>query len=147
MPNVMQVLKAEIARIAKRELKKDLSRLRGDAVWLKKNFAVFKRRILALEKENRLLRVKAGRLEKETVPPAENLQKMRITGKQVRALRKRLRLSQVELGKLLGVSGQSVYQWERKASRLRLRETTKAALQRIRRMGKREIKAEMEKLG
>ncbi|MBN1942218.1 MAG: helix-turn-helix transcriptional regulator [Phycisphaerae bacterium] len=147
MPNVLQALKAEIGRVAKRELKKDIARLRQDTIWLKKNIADFKRRVAALERENRLLRAKSSRLEKGTTPPAEDLQKMRVTGKMVRALRKRLKISQVELGKLLNVSGQSVYQWERKDGRLRLRELTKAALQRVRQMGKREVKAEMDKLG
>ena len=147
MPNIMKALKEEIGRVAKRELKKDLTRVRQDSIWLKKNVADLKRRLVVLERENRLLRAKSTRLEKETTPPAENLQKMRVTGKMIRSLRTRLGIAQVEMGKLLGVSGQSVYQWERKDGRLRLRETTKTALQRIRQMGKREVQAEMEKLG
>ncbi|MBN1555131.1 MAG: helix-turn-helix domain-containing protein [Phycisphaerae bacterium] len=147
MANIMKALKDEIARVAKRELKKDMLRVRQDTIWLKKNVADLKRRVVVLERENRLLRVKSTRLEKETTPPVENLQKMRITGKMIRSLRKRLGIAQIDLGKLLGVSGQSVYQWERKDDRLRLRETTKTALQRIRQMGKREVQAELEKLG
>jgi DNA-binding transcriptional regulator YiaG len=146
MANVLQALKEEIGRVAKRELKKDVVRLRQDSIWLKKNVADLKRRVVVLERENRLLRAKSTRLEKETTPAAEDLQKMRVTGKMIRSLRSRLGISQVELGQLLGVSGQSVYQWERKDGRLRLRETTKTALQRIRQMGKREVQAEVEKL-
>jgi DNA-binding transcriptional regulator YiaG len=146
MANVLQALKEEIGRVAKRELKKDMVRIRQDTIWLKKNVADLKRRVVVLERENRLLRAKSTRLEKETAPAAENLEKMRVTGKMIRSLRKRLGIAQVELGQLLGVSGQSVYQWERKDDRLRLRETTKTALQRVRQMGKREVQAELEKL-
>jgi DNA-binding XRE family transcriptional regulator len=64
----------------------------------------------------------------------------------VRSLRGRLGLSQSDLAVLLGVTGQSVYQWERKGGSLKLREKTKTALQRARQMGKREARAELKKL-
>lgn len=146
MPNIAKALKEEIARVARRELKKDFASLKQDTVWLKKNLAELKRRTTALERENRLLKTKSSRLEKETTPEPDELQKMRVTGKMIRSLRKRLGITQADFAKLLGVSGQSVYQWERKDDKLRLRENTKVALQRVRQMGKREVLAELEKL-
>ena len=147
MPNIAKALKDEIARVSRRELKKEFARIKQDTVWLKKAIADFKRRIVALERENRLLKTKSSRLEKVSTPEPEELQKMRVTGKMVRSLRKRLGITQAELASLLGVTGQSVYQWERRDDKLRLRENTKVALQRLRQMGKREVLAELEKLG
>lgn len=147
MPNITQVLKEEIARVSRKELKQDLLRLKQDTVWLKKSLADFKRRIVALERQNRLLKAKSSRLEKVSTPEPKKLQKMRATGKMIRSLRDKLGLTQAELAKMLEVSGQSVYQWERKEGRLRLRENAKSALQRVRQMGKREVRAELEKLG
>lgn len=147
MPNITQVLKEEIARVSRKELKQDLLRLKQDTVWLKKSLADFKRRIVALERQNRLLKAKSSRLEKVSTPEPKKLRKMRATGKMIRSLRDKLGLTQAELAKMLEVSGQSVYQWERKEGRLRLRENAKSALQRVRQMGKREVRAELEKLG
>jgi len=62
-------------------------------------------------------------------------------------LRRRLDLTQVEFGRLMGVSGQAVLNWERKGSRVRMRSANLAALAGIQKMGKREARRRLEGLG
>ena len=75
---------------------------------------------------------------------ADELDKARITGGMIKRIRKRLGISQADLAKLLGVSGQSVYQWEKKTGRLTLRGNTKSAIVDVRKLGKRDAKRRLE---
>jgi DNA-binding XRE family transcriptional regulator len=72
--------------------------------------------------------------------PPSAADRARITGKMVRRIRSRLKLTQAELAALLGVSAQSVYQWERKGGPLTFRRDTKAKLVAVRDMGIHEAK-------
>ena len=146
MPNIAQVLKEEIARIARKQIKQETLKLQRDSIWLKKSIASLKRQITSLERGNRLLCSEVSRQRTGSIPRSDELKKMRVTGAMIRSLRTRLKISQANLAKLIGVSGQSVYQWERKKGGLRLRQETKVALHRIRKMGVREARVELEKL-
>ena len=55
MSNVAKVLKAEIARISKREAKSATQGIGKSTVWLRKTVADLKKRVLSLEKENKRL--------------------------------------------------------------------------------------------
>lgn len=68
-------------------------------------------------------------------------------GKGIRSMRKKLKLSQVELGKLAGVTPQAVMLWESKSGRLRLRRATEAKLQGVRGMGLREARQALTNMG
>jgi len=60
---------------------------------------------------------------------ASTVQKpVKLTGATIRKLRKRLNLSATELGEKLGVSGQTIYNWEKKKGALKLRESSIARL-------------------
>jgi DNA-binding transcriptional regulator YiaG len=146
MPNIAAVLREEIARVCRREMRKEMNKLRKDVVWLKKNNADLKKRVGDLERENRLVKTQVKRQTDVSIPSREDLQKMRVTGNMVRKLREKLDLTQQQLGMLMGVSGQSVYQMERREGSLRLRDKTRAALQRVRQMGKREAARQVEEL-
>ena len=70
--------------------------------------------------------------------------KARITAKMIQSIRSRLGLSQDAFARLVGVSQQSVYQWERAKGRLKFRGDTKQRIVAVRMMGKREARAELE---
>ena len=70
---------------------------------------------------------------------------VRFSAKSVRSQRKRLGLSGHELGRLIGVTGQAVYNWENGTSRPR--EEQFAAFVAVRGMGKREARRRLEVLG
>jgi DNA-binding transcriptional regulator YiaG len=145
MPNVMQVLRNEITRLARKEVKGSVSKVHKPTVQLKHDVAALKRTVSALVKANNIMQ---GVLEKMvSAQPAEAPEqdaKARITGKGIRSLRKKLRLSQVEFGRLVGVTAQAVVNMEKKQGPLAVRKVTRAAILTIRGIGAREAKARLE---
>jgi DNA-binding transcriptional regulator YiaG len=69
-----------------------------------------------------------------------------ISGKGVKAMRKKMGVSQKELAKLTGVSTSAVVQWERKKGVLKLRDTTKKAIMGVRGIGKVEARKRLAEL-
>jgi DNA-binding transcriptional regulator YiaG len=65
----------------------------------------------------------------------------------MRALRKKLRLSQADFGKLVGTTPGAVHLWEKKDGALSLRDKTKAAILSVRGLGAREAKEKLAELG
>lgn len=123
MPNVAAVLKAEIARVARQQLKAELTPLKkslqGQRAIAKKQ----RERIEALQKEVAALRKLAGAPRRgRAAPPDEaaaaaDAPKRRFSPARLKTQRQRLGLSAAEFGRLVGVSGQAVYGWERGLSR------------------------------
>jgi DNA-binding transcriptional regulator YiaG len=70
---------------------------------------------------------------------------VRSTAKGLRSQRERLGLSAANYGKLVGVSGQTIYSWEQEASHPRRKQV--AALATVRNMSKREAQARLDKMG
>jgi DNA-binding transcriptional regulator YiaG len=149
MSNVVKILKAEIARISKKEAKSATQAIGKSNTWLRKTVADLKRRLVLLEKENKRL---GATLKKYQVAQPENAdqeegKKARFTSKGILALRKKLRLSQADFGKLLGTTPHAVYLWEKKIGALNLRDKTKAAILSVRELGAREAKEKLAELG
>ena len=143
MSNVITALKAEISRIARKEVKQAVAPLRNPAIGARHALADLKRRVAALEQENKRL---AALLSKVPQPaPVEESDKAKgwVSGKGVRSLRRKLGLSQESFAQLVGVSPNAVYQWERKSGMLRLRSKTQAAVMAARELGAREAKAKL----
>ena len=148
MPNIAKILKEEIRRIAKSQAKVLTTDLKKDVVKLKKFIAEQKRRITCLERDNAWLVEAEKRRIKEvpTIIPAQK-SKAWITSKGVKALRKKLGLSQEAFAKLVGVSFATIFLWEKKKGALKLLENTKAAILAIRGIGAREAKRRLEVMG
>ncbi len=154
MANMAKLLKDEISRIAKRELRADTALIKKDTARLKRDIADLKRRLNAVERDNRQLAKQAAKtktVEKVKAPAAplptlteDELKRFRPTGQTIVILRNKLGLTQGELGKLMGVTAQSVYQYETREDRLNLRPPTKAALASIRKIGKRQARKMLE---
>jgi len=141
MSNVAKVLKAEIARISKREAKSATQGIGKSTTWLRKTVADLKRRVLLLEKENKRLVGTVKRYQEESPEkPDEATKKARITSKSIRSLRGRLGLSQAGFAKLAGVTTHAVFLWENKEGVLSLRDNTRQALLSVRALGAREAK-------
>jgi len=149
MPDVARVLREEVQRLAKKQVKSGLTPIRRDNVRLKKQVADLRRELAALTRTSRewLARVTAVVTTKETAVATERAATLRPTSKGLVRLRRRLDLTQVEFGKLLGVSGQAVLNWEGKGSRVRMRSANLAALAGIQKMGKREARRRLERMG
>jgi DNA-binding transcriptional regulator YiaG len=149
MSNVAKVLKAEIARISKREAKSATQGIGKSNTWLRKTVADLKKRVLLLEKENKgvVAALKKHQIESPPKADQEEGKKARFTSRGIRALRKKLRLSQADFGKIVGTTTGAVYLWEKKDGPLSLRDKTKAAILFIRGLGAREAKQKLAEGG
>ncbi len=144
MSSFADQLKAEIARIARKEvraetraLKKANAQYRTDIAALKRRLADAERAMARLAKGSVKAARKAASAETK-VSPAQGL-RFRVAG--FASLRKKLGLSAADMGKLLGVSAQSVYHWETGKSRPRASQL--AAIAAVRKLGKREVAARL----
>ena len=144
MSNIAKVLKAEIMRISRKEAKGATQGIGKSSTWLRKVVADLKKRVVLLEKENKRLAAAVGKYQVESPQkPDEETAKARFTAKGIRAMRKNLRLSQLDFGRLLGTTAHSVYLWEKKKGPLKLREKTRQALLSIRGLGAKEAKEKL----
>jgi len=143
MPNIAVALREEITRLARKEL-----RTQTDA--LRKASAEYRRKIAEMKRQVSELHRKVSSLEKQVLRniPSQvgepDTKSLRFSARGLRSNRKRLGLSASDYGKLIGVTGQTVYKWEKEASRPR--EQQMAALAALRRMGKREAWERLEEL-
>lgn len=139
MPNIGVVLKDEITRLAKKVLKTQVAPLQASAAAHRRHIAAMKRQISALEKEvARLRKAAPGRAPAAASDEDSGQPPLRFQAKGLRSLRARLGLSAEEFGKLAGVSGQSVYNWE--AEKTVPRRAQLQSLSRLRSLGKREVR-------
>jgi DNA-binding transcriptional regulator YiaG len=148
MPNIAQVLKGEIARISRREIKDSLIRVHDSNVYLRKAVSELKKKIAVLESESKQLLSFQKTVQKQ-MPQAgpEVVEKVRISSKGIRKLRTKLGLSQNSFASLLGVTSQAVFAMEKKEGRVKLRPATLSNLLQVRKMGKREAKKRIKELG
>lgn len=149
MPNVAKVFREEMQRLARREVRAGLSALKRDNIRLKKSVADLRAQLAGLARASRDLQKTVAPVvaERESQATPDEAAKLRPTAKGVSALRQRLGLTQVQLGKLLGVSGQAVVLWEAKEGRVKMRPSTLAALAAIQGIGKREAYRRLEAMG
>ncbi|MBC2731659.1 helix-turn-helix domain-containing protein [Thiobacillus sp.] len=143
MSNIASVLKEEIARLVRRQLRGETENLKKASSRYRADIAALKRRIEALEKQiSRLEKM----VPKKVAPIAdgESETKLRFKPQGVRAQRTRLGLSAPEMGALVGVSAQTIYNWEAGTSRPRNEQL--AVIATVRKMGKREVKARLDQM-
>lgn len=139
MPNIATVLKEEILRLARKELRKELETLKKASSQYRSEIAALKRRALSLEKEVARLEKQGGK--PKPTPSSEAQEKIRFSPKGLATHRARLDLSAQEAGLLIGVSAQTIYNWE--AGKSRPRQGQLAAIAALRGMGKRVARARL----
>lgn len=133
MPNLASALKAEITRLARKELRTNTESLKKQVTGYRSEIAKLKRRIEVLERQ--VKRVGKPSPEKaQDQPSQDGSYRWRPEG--FAQHRKRLGLSAADAGKLLGVSGLTVYKWE--GGQARPRAKYLPAIAALRSMGKRE---------
>jgi DNA-binding transcriptional regulator YiaG len=142
MPNIASVLKDEIRRLARKEIKAETSKTKNAVVQYRREIAKLKQVLAAQQKE--IARLKSRGKSSGAVEEAESdeLDGIRFSARSVRAQRTRLGLSAADYGKLVGVSGLTIYSWEKGASRPRKPQLK--ALVDVRGIGKREARARVE---
>lgn len=142
MPNIAAVLKEEIARIARREIRDEVASLRKASTAYRSEIAELKRRIKELEQTVRRLQKAAGASAQPQQREPET--SMRFSAARLVALRQRLGLSAVEFGLLVNASDQSVRKWE--GGSVQPRGKNLEAIAAIRDIGKREAAARVAEL-
>ncbi len=143
MPNIAAVLKDEIVRLARKELRSQTEGLRKASAQYRRDIAALKRQVVELERQVGLL--EGMILKKPQASPGNNgAARVRFTAQGLRSQRKRLGLSAADYAQLVGVSPQSIYNWERRITRPRKEQI--AILAALRGMGKREAQARLRQL-
>jgi DNA-binding transcriptional regulator YiaG len=143
LPNIASVLKEEIARLVRRQLRGETESLKKASSRYRSEIAALKRRIEVLEKQiSRLERMVPEKAASSVDGESET--KLRFKPQGVRAQRTRLELSAREMGALVGVSAQTIYNWEAGTSRPKAEQL--AVFAAVRKMGKREVKARLDQM-
>ncbi|MFL6700360.1 MAG: helix-turn-helix domain-containing protein [Vitreoscilla sp.] len=147
MPNIATVLKSEITRLARKELRTETEGLRRTLTACRSEISALKKVVRALQADLRRLEG-AGR--RRPAPPAaadeaeEDGGKLRFRAQGMARNRERLGLSAADFGLLVGASGQSIYAWE--SGKAKPRRQNLAAIAALRGLGKREVTAKLEAL-
>jgi DNA-binding transcriptional regulator YiaG len=143
MPNMAAVLKEEISRLARREIRSETTSLRKASAQYRRDIAELKRQVSNLQGRVALLEKQVLQNLPAPVTTADAAG-VRFTAKGLRSQRKRLGLSAADYGTLVGVTAQTIYSWENGLSRPRKQQLP--VLASIRPMGKREVFARLEQL-
>jgi len=141
--SVIKELQSEIARVARKEIRKELDPIKRVNASQRKYIADLRRELSDLQKEVKRLQKELGKEIPAVVEEPE--QRFWITGKGVLSLRNRLGLTQVDFAELVGITQQTVVRWEKTEGKISLRgEAVQSRLQELRSMGKKEVLAEFE---
>ncbi|MFO7535460.1 MAG: helix-turn-helix transcriptional regulator [Kiritimatiellia bacterium] len=138
MANLGKVLKDEIVRISRKNAL-------AFAKPMKAELRSLKRQLAGMALELKAVRSAAQRMPavavSENAEGAEAKSARAFTGKSIKSLRRKLKLTQVELARLAHVSPQSVVMWERKKGKIRLRRSTFEQMALVRLMNRAQAKA------
>jgi DNA-binding transcriptional regulator YiaG len=143
MPNIGALLKQEISRLSRKEARSQITTTKKASAQYRRHIASLKRQVSKLERQVALLSAKVLNARPAALPDGEG-KRVRFVPKGLRAHRKRLGLSAADYGKLVGVTAQSVYNWERGEASPRTDQL--ATIASLRSMGKREAQARLEQL-
>ena len=143
MRNLVQALKSEITRLAKKEVKAQTAALRAASSKYRHEISDLKRVTKDLERRLALMdRQERKRAEKP--PPVDLAEGRRFSAKGLRSHRARLGLSAEDYGLLAGVSGQMIHKYEQ--GRTKPRRAQVAKLVTMRGVGKREARLRLQQL-
>jgi DNA-binding XRE family transcriptional regulator len=148
MPNIGAVLKQEIARLSRREIRGQVEATRKASAQYRRHIATLRRQIATLERQMALLQRRVGNGSAAASGSAESgsegAPKLRFVAKGLKAQRARLGLSAVDYARLVGVSPQSIYNWEQGHTSPRPAQV--AIIAQLRSLGKREAQARLEQM-
>jgi DNA-binding transcriptional regulator YiaG len=135
MSNMAVVLRKEIRRLARKEIRAMVGPTQKAVVQYHREIANLKR--LLDKQEKSVNQLKRQLSERQEQPGGEEpLEGVRFSARSVRAQRRRLGLSAADYGRLVGVSALTIYNWE--SGKSRPRQAQFAGLLAVRGIGKRE---------
>ena len=145
MPNIGATIKEEIVRLSRKVQKQGVASLQKASTTYRRDIASLKREVQSLRRE--LERTKKGLTIKAAAPAKAEVDEGPTPRFQVRglkSLRARLDLSAADFGTLVGVSGQTIYNWE--AEKASPRRGQLGGLAALRGIGKKEARARLAQL-
>ena len=111
MPSIGALLKQEITRLSRREIRGEVQATRKASAQFRKHFAALRRQVATLERQVALIQRRV--LATPSVVKSNSaLRNVRFVAKGLKSQRIRLGLSAADYGSLVGVSAQSIYNWE-----------------------------------
>lgn len=134
MANFSSVLRAEISRLAKQDSRLELDRLTKRLNSAVRTITELERRVAALERRER---DESHQSRRSRGPGQTGPASLRFRASGLASHRQRLGLSAVDMGRLLGVSGQTIHNWEKGKSRPKVDQLERIAA--MRKMGRREV--------
>ena len=148
MPNIASILKEEIARISRKQVRGETETLKKAVTHYRSEIAQLKRRLQAIERQIKrvsTVRTRTATVASEGRAASGGDTQVRYSAKSLRSQRRRLGLSAASLAKLIGVSALSVYKWESGNTRPRPKQIE--AIASVRSLGRREVQKRLEELG
>jgi DNA-binding transcriptional regulator YiaG len=139
MPSVNEVLKSEVSRLSKKVVRQFIKPVHSATTAHRKQLAALKRQVQQLERQVAALR--RGTTKAIMEPESEDASGFRFSAKGLKSLRARLDLSAEDFGRLIDVSGQTIYSWETQKTKPRARQLP--AIASLRKLGKREAMAKL----
>ena len=139
MSNILKELKAEITRLARKEIKGELAQVKKINATQRGLIAGLRKQVDAMQKELNGLKKAVPSPRKALVAKAEPEGRFWITGRGVKTLRTRLGLTQKQFADLAGMSSQAVVLWEKNKGKVNLRKSAAGKLQEIRGLKKRDV--------
>ena len=139
MPNLAAVLKDEVRRLARKEIKSELAVTRKASAQYRRDIAALKRQVAEQSRQIHDLKragKRAASNDDEVVA--------RFSPTWLQAHREKLGLSAADYAALVGVSGQTVYNWEKGTTRPQAQQLK--AWSAVRRLGKREALKRLEEI-
>jgi len=143
VPKLEQVLKSEIIRLARKQIRAACGPLARDVRELKRRVSQLSKTVVALDKMRAALEARKAAEGTKLEAPEEKVKAARLSPLLIKKLRTRLGISQGQLASLIGVSGPAVAHWEQGKSRPQGQ--NRAALVALRGIGKRQVKRMLSK--
>lgn len=142
MPNVASVLRVEMGRIARKELRGETEALKKSSARHRSDIAALKRQISILERQLAVLAKHSGATSAARAAPDESPATLRFRATGLASHRQRLGLSAREAAQIMGVSALSVYKWE--SGKSHPRRSQLEAIAAFRKLGKREAQEKLK---
>lgn len=144
MPNVQAVLRQEITRLARREVRAELEATKKAVSKYRSEIAELKRRSQELERRVGYLESREAKRLKAKPVKGKPPKGTRFSADGLKARRTKLGLSQAEYAKLVGVSASTIYNWESGSTKPAGKHL--ATLVALRQLGKREARRRLDLL-
>jgi len=143
MSKIALVLREEVARLARKEIRAEVSALRKSNAQHRRDIAALKRQTQAMTRQLTMLAAEE-RKRAAAAPPKAAAEGRRFSPRWLKAHRRKVGLSAADYAALVGVSSQTVYNWEN--GKAKPQDQQLAALVEVRGMGKREAAQRLELL-